>query len=95
MLTRIDLRGRPAATLSREKLAGVLPRAELDVAAVMPQVAPVCEDVRRRGAAAVREYTTRFDGVDLPTTRVAHEAMAHALAALDPRVRAALEAPSP
>jgi histidinol-phosphate aminotransferase len=91
MLSRIDLRGRPAAALSREKLAGVLPRAQLDVAAVMPQVAPVCEDVRRRGAAAVREYTARFDGVDRPATRVAPEAMAHALAALDPRVRAALE----
>jgi histidinol dehydrogenase len=57
----------------------------------MPQVEPICEDVRRRGAAAVREYTARFDGVDLATTRVAHEVMAHALAALDPRVRAALE----
>jgi histidinol dehydrogenase len=91
VLSRIDLRGRPVATLSREKLAGVLPRAELDVAAVMPQVGPICEDVRRRGAAAVREYTARFDGVDLSTTRVAEEAIAHALAALDPRVRAALE----
>jgi histidinol-phosphate aminotransferase len=91
VLSRIDLRGRPVATLSREKLAGVLPRAELDVAAVMPQVGPICEDVRRRGAAAVREYTARFDGVDLATSRVAEEAMAHALAALDPRVRAALE----
>ena len=77
--------------MNREKLAGVLPRAELDIAAVMPQVAPICEDVRRRGTAAVREYTARFDGVDLATTRVAHELMAHALAALDPRVRAALE----
>jgi histidinol dehydrogenase len=77
--------------LNREKLAGVLPRAELDAAAVMPQVEPICEDVRRRGAAAIREYTARFDGVDLVTTRVAHEAIAHALAALDPRVRAALE----
>jgi histidinol-phosphate aminotransferase len=91
VLSRIDLRGRTAATLNREKLAGVLPRAELDAAAVMPQVEPICEDVRRRGAAAIREYTARFDGVDLVTTRVAHEAIAHALAALDPRVRAALE----
>jgi histidinol-phosphate aminotransferase len=91
VLSRIDLRGRTAATLNSEKLAGVLPRAELDVAAVMSQVEPICEDVRRRGAAAVREYTARFDGVDLVTTRVAHEAIAHALAALDPRVRAALE----
>lgn len=77
--------------MNSEKLTGVLPRAELDVAAVMPQVAPICEDVRRRGGAAVREYTARFDGVDLATTRVAHEVMAHALAALDPRVRSALE----
>ena len=91
VLSRIDLRGRTAATLNREKLAGVLPRAGLDVAAVMPQVEPICEDVRRRGAAAVREYTARFDGADLATTRVAHEVMAHSLAALDPRVRAALE----
>ena len=69
----------------------MLPRAELDVTAVVPQVALICEDVRRRGAAAVRDYTARFDGADLPTTRVTHEAMARALADLDPRVRAALE----
>ena len=70
MLSRIDLRGPSAATLSREKLAGVLPRAELDVEAAVAAVRPICEDVRHRGAAAVREYTARFDGVDLPTTRV-------------------------
>ncbi|HZC39234.1 MAG TPA: histidinol dehydrogenase [Streptosporangiaceae bacterium] len=90
MLSRIDLRGRPAASLSREKLAGVLPRAGLDAAAAAEQVRPVCEDVRRRGAAAVREYTARFDGVDLATTRVPAQALSDALAALDPAVRAAL-----
>src|SRR5207247_8184840 len=36
-------------------------------------------------------HTLRFDGVDLATTRVAATAMADALAALDPGVRAALE----
>jgi histidinol-phosphate aminotransferase len=91
VLSRIDLRGRPVATLNREKLAGVLPRAILDVPAVMSQVGPICEDVRRRGAAAVREYTARFDGVDRATTRVPPEVIAQALAALDPRLRAALE----
>jgi histidinol dehydrogenase len=91
VLSRIDLRGRPAATLSRENLAGVLPRAGLGVAAAMAQAEPICADVRRRGAVAVREYTARFDGVDLPTSRVQGEAMAHALAALDPPLRAALE----
>jgi histidinol dehydrogenase len=54
-------------------------------------VRPVCDDVRARGAAAVRDYTARFDGVDLPTTRVSPEALRQALAGLDPALRAALE----
>ncbi len=91
VLSRIDLRGPSTATLSREKLAGVLPRAELDVEAAVAAVRPICEDVRNRGAAAVREYTARFDGVDLPTTRVPAPALAEALQALAPEVRAALQ----
>jgi histidinol dehydrogenase len=91
VLSRIDLRGQPAAVLSREKLAGVLPRAALDVEAALAEVRPVCEDVRLRGGAAVRDYTLRFDGVDLATTQVGAAALADALAALDPVVRAALE----
>jgi histidinol dehydrogenase len=91
VLCRIDLRGQPADALSREKLAGVLPRAALDTDAALAQARPVCEDVRLRGGAAVRDHTLRFDGVDLATTRVAATAMADALAALDPGVRAALE----
>ena len=63
----------------------------LDVAAAAEQVRPVCEDVRRRGAAAVREYTARFDGVDLASTRVPGEALDRALEDLDPAVGAALE----
>jgi len=77
--------------MTREKLAGVLPRAALDTAVALEQIRPVCEDVRDRGAAAVREYTARFDGVDLPTSRVPAWALADALAGLDPRLRAALE----
>ena len=91
MLPRIDLRGQASTDLSRAKLAGALPRAELDVAAAVAAVAPICADVRARGAAAVREQTARFDGVDLPTTRVPADALPAALAALDPAVRAALE----
>ena len=47
--------------------------------------------MRVRGGAAVREYTHRFDGVDLAHTRVPEEAIAHALATIDPAVRDALE----
>jgi histidinol-phosphate aminotransferase len=91
VLSVIDLRGRPATALTREKLGGVLPRAGLDTGVALEQIRPVCEAVRDRGAAAVREYTARFDGVDLPTSRVRPQAMAAALAGLDPRLRAALE----
>jgi histidinol dehydrogenase len=88
--TVIDLRGRDPRELTRAALEGVLPRAGLDVERAVELVRPVCEDVRVRGGAAVREYTVRFDGVDLPHTRVPAEAIAHALDTLDPAVRDAL-----
>ena len=97
MISRIDLRGRgtgssgTTAGLSRADLAGLLPRAATDVETAAAQVRPLCEDIRRRGAEAVREYTARFDGVDLPTTRVPQEMLDAALAGLHPGVRIALE----
>ncbi|HEY2578073.1 MAG TPA: histidinol dehydrogenase [Streptosporangiaceae bacterium] len=90
MLATIDLRGRAAPELTRAALHGVLPRAVLDVTTAAGQIRPVCDDVRRRGAAAVREYTRRFDGVDLTSTRVPAGALDDALGKLDEQVRAAL-----
>jgi histidinol dehydrogenase len=90
-LRRIDLRGRGRGQLGRADLAGVLPRAAIDVEAAAAQIRPVCEDVRRRGAQAVREYTQRFDGVDLATTVVPQDALDEALKTLDPAVANALE----
>jgi len=54
-------------------------------------VRPLCDEVRARGAEAVRELTARFDGVDLETTRVPQQALDDALAAMDPALRSALE----
>ena len=68
----------------------MLPRAALDVERAVELVRPICEDVRVRGGAAVREYTTRFDGVDLAHTRVPAEALTQALETLDPKVKDAL-----
>ena len=87
----IDLRGRDAAGLTRRALDGVLPRAALDVDRAVELVKPITEDVRVRGGAAVRAYTHRFDGVDIERTRVPGEVIAHALLAIDPAVRDALE----
>ncbi|MFC5160931.1 histidinol dehydrogenase [Nonomuraea angiospora] len=86
MISRIDMRGSLP-----ENLRDVLPRAELDVEAALEKVRPICDDVRHRGAAAVRELTARFDGVEIASTRVSAEAIDTALRELDPKVRAALE----
>jgi histidinol dehydrogenase len=91
VISRIDLRGRKPGDLTRAALTGVLPRASLDVEAAVELVRPLCDDIKHRGAAAVREYTLRFDGVDLESTRVPQAAVDAALARLDARVRAALE----
>ena len=90
-LRRIDLSGRRPASLTRTALAGVLPRASTDVEAAVAQIRALCEDVKHRGAEAVRDYTARFDGVDLATTVVPRQALDDALAGLDPEVRKALE----
>jgi len=91
VITRVDLRGETAASLRRARLDGVLPRARVDVESALEAVRPVCEDVRQRGAAAVRDQTRRFDGVDLASTRVGEQALGDALAGLEPPVRAALQ----
>jgi histidinol dehydrogenase len=91
VLTRVDLRGKAAASLDGRQLSEVLPRARLDVDAALESVRPICEDVRRRGSAAVSDYTRRFDGVDLASTRVPQAALADALDRLDPQVLAALQ----
>ncbi len=85
MISRIDLRG------SETDPRDVLPRAALDVEAALEAVRPICDDVRHRGAVAVREISRRFDGIDLASARVPAEALKQALGDLDPAVRGALE----
>ena len=88
MISRIDLRGR---TLSARELVETLPRAEVGVEDAAHQVAPIIDAVRTRGAAALREYAERFDGVRPEHLRVPAAELSAALDALDPTVRAGLE----
>lgn len=69
----------------------LVPRPDLDIETALDAVRPICDAVRHHGAAAVREFTARFDGVDLDDLRVPTEALDAALTTLDPQVRAALE----
>ncbi|MBT2530451.1 histidinol dehydrogenase [Streptomyces sp. ISL-99] len=89
MISRIDLRG--DALPEGADLRDLLPRADFDVQAALEKVRPICEDVHHRGTAALIEYAEKFDGVKLERVRVPAEALATALAQLDPKVRAALE----
>ncbi|HEY4602761.1 MAG TPA: histidinol dehydrogenase, partial [Blastococcus sp.] len=89
MLARIDLRG--SALPGARDLAGLLPRAGTDIDSVMATVRPLCEDVRIRGAQAVREITARLDGVDVEDFAVPQAALERALDECDPTLRAALE----
>ncbi len=88
MMSTLDLRGRP---LEARTLRTALPRAEFDVEAALQQVRPIVEDVRHRGAAALRDLGERFDGVRPTHLRVPAEVLQHALDRLDPSLRAALE----
>jgi len=88
VISRIDLRGR---ALSRRELLAELPRAEVDVEHAGTVVAPIIDDVRARGAAALRDLAERFDGVRPAALRVPADAIADAVRVLAPDVRAALE----
>ncbi|MBR7837116.1 histidinol dehydrogenase [Actinospica durhamensis] len=90
MINRIDLRGMDLRSAGLD-VRNLVPRAEFDIEAALEVVRPICEDVRHRGEAALIEYGERFDGVRLRSLRVSGDAIAQALAALDPQVRAALE----
>ncbi|MDQ2756987.1 MAG: histidinol dehydrogenase [Actinomycetota bacterium] len=88
MMSRLDLRGAP---LTVPALRQALPRAEFDVEAALSQVRPLVEDVRHRGADALRDLGERFDGVRPPHLRVPADVLQAALDQLDPDLRAALE----
>src|SRR5205807_4077186 len=86
MLHRLDLRGFDGDLRAR------LPRPGAGRAEPAEAVREILAEVRKRGDAAVREYTQRFDGVAVDDLRVPPAELAAALAAIPPLLREALEA---
>ncbi|WP_367402382.1 histidinol dehydrogenase [Kocuria marina] len=85
----IDLRGRH---LDWNELRAAVPRqAASSVAEAEDSVRSIIEDVRSRGAQALRDLAFTFDGVDQHRIRVAPEQIERAVAELDPAVRHGLE----
>ena len=73
MLRRIDLRGFTG------DLSDVLPRPETPTGGPVDVVRDILVTVAERGDAAVREYTSRFDGVELDSLVVADAELAAAV----------------
>ena len=87
MLNRLDLRGLPLDALAAE-----LPRPSMSDDEPVAAVREILATVRADGDAALRAYTSRFDGVDLDELRVPPAALQAALDAAPVAWRDALEA---
>ncbi|MEX0427500.1 histidinol dehydrogenase [Nocardioides sp. DS6] len=87
MIRRIDLRDADASVDYRQ----AVPRADFDVEAAVHVVKPITDAVRDRGLEAILELNAKFDGVEQSDIAVPAEALAKALAELDPQIRAGLE----
>jgi histidinol dehydrogenase len=81
------------ARLNEKERERLCRRGGVDLRRLMDQVAPIVDAVRSNGDEAVREYTKRFDGVDMGSFgfRVPAEELDRAVADLPPGLRRALE----
>ena len=84
----IDLRGRK---LTRAEMLDAMPRAEMGTNEATELVQPILDDVKARGAAALRDFAEKFDHIRPENLRVPVEVMKAAVDELDPEVRAAIE----
>ena len=84
----IDLRGQ---RLARAEMLAAMPRAEMGTDEATELVQPILDDVKARGAAALRDFEEKFDHVRPEHLRVPAEAMTAALEELDSAVRASIE----
>ncbi|MGH3502908.1 MAG: histidinol dehydrogenase [Nocardioidaceae bacterium] len=91
MIRRLDLRGRRDRGEVLDYRA-LVPRADLDVDAVMSAVAPICAAVRTDGHAELVRQAAEFDGASISSVRVPTSALEAALNALDSDLRHALNA---
>jgi histidinol dehydrogenase len=88
MMQTIDLR---KSQPTKSELAGLMPRAIVDVSSVSSIAADLIADVRARGTDALLDQAERFDGVRPAALRVHADEIAAAMSQLDPTVRDALE----
>ena len=88
MIRTVDFRGR---ALTKAAYQSELPRADLNVGEAMRVVEPILDRVKNGSESDLLDLAQEFDGVRPSSIRVPVEALASALAGLDPAVRSALE----
>ena len=88
MIRTVDFRGR---ALTKSAYQSELPRADLNVGEAMRLIEPILERVKNGSESDLFDLAQEFDGVRPTSIRVSAEALASALAGLDPAVRSALE----
>ena len=88
MIRTVDFRGR---ALTKSAYQSQLPRADLNVGEAMRLIEPILERVKNGSESDLFDLAQEFDGVRPPSIRVPAQALASALAGLDPAVRSALE----
>ena len=88
MIRTVDFRGR---ALTKSAYQSELPRADLNVGEAMRVVKPILDRVKNGSESDLLDLAQEFDGVRPSSIRVPVEALASALAGLDPAVRSALE----
>jgi histidinol dehydrogenase len=79
------------AEIEAAEYARLMQRSAADVQRVLPQVQTIMEAVRQRGDAAVREFSARFDGVQLHDIRVSAEEKAAARQQVTPALLESLQ----
>ena len=88
IIRTLDLRGR---TSSPSEIRNLVPRASLNIAEALRQIEPLVEDIRQRGAVAVREAIAKFDGFTPADLWVSSQEIETATANLDSQLRSAIE----
>ena len=88
MIRTVDFRGR---ALTKSAYQSELPRADLNVGEAMRLIEPILERVKNGSESDLLDLAQEFDGIRPSSIRVPAQALASALAGLDPAVRSALE----
>lgn len=73
------------------ELRQALPRAQMNIEDAAEKIRPLMQEVKARGAVALRELSEKFDGVRPEHLRVPEEELSSALEQLDPAVREAMD----